>query len=204
MSSKFFATNQSSSIRSDAEFLQQQQSILLSTTGSTTNTTTTSSSASIATLQVNNRFNLQVQDLLLNSSSLYPWRKSKKRNKDGMERHATSSSTSAYNDPTDEMAMKIWWKDVQEYIQHNITDKLLEIPLSRLLTDNDIQQKNMTKALQVVPFESKEYPPLGIFTYPYTMMIPTINITVLLPISSLSLSKNDYKNEIYFKVLYEY
>lgn len=80
----------------------------------------------------------------------------------------------------DEIAMIQWWKSVQDYVQTNITD---------VLSGDEIR---------VLPFVSKEYPPLSMISY--NSMIPTVALTIILPMSTVCTQKNDYKYERYFEV----
>lgn len=128
------------------------------------------SNDALATLQATNKFHLEIQDLLQHRR-LYPWR---------------SGKSSIRTTSDDEIAMVQWWKLVQDYVQTHITDVLERMPLA----DGD--------GIRVLPFLSKEYPPLSMISY--SSIIPTVSLTVIFPMSSLCTQKNDYKHERYFEV----
>lgn len=141
-----------SQLRADAEFLQQ--TTLLSSA------VTDVPNDAMATLQVTNKFHLEVQHLL-QQRRMYPWRR-KRTNHD------------------DEIAMMQWWKSVQDFVQSHISDVLQE------------------DGIRVLPFASKEYPPLS--TLSYKGMVPIVSLTAILPMSTVCTHKNDYKHERYFEV----
>jgi hypothetical protein len=141
-----------SQLRADAEFLQQT-TLLSSSVADVPN-------ESMATLQVTNKFHLEVQHLL-QQKRLYPWRR-KRANHD------------------DEIAMMHWWNSVREFVQSHITDVLQE------------------DGIRVLPFASKEYPPLSMLSH--KSMIPIVPLIVILPLSTVCTHKNDYKYERYFEV----
>jgi hypothetical protein len=80
----------------------------------------------------------------------------------------------------EEIAMTQWWKSVQEFAQSHVVD---------VLQDHGIR---------VLPFSSKEHPPFSMLSY--NSMTPIVPLTVMLPMSTVCIHKNDYKHERYFEV----
>jgi hypothetical protein len=202
-----------SQLRADAEFLQSSSALLSTVVATTTNwsaptqqqqqhpsNSNSVTAVSIATLQATNKFNLEVADLL-QSPPLYPWRKGRKSSS-SLSKTNSSSNSSSSSSSDDEILMQQWWKYVQEYIQLHITDSLRDMPVARWM-EGSCGDRDGVGVLQVVPMTSKEYPPLGIFCWDKDdAIVPTIPVTVLLPISTMTtiVNKNDYKNERYFQV----
>jgi hypothetical protein len=203
-----------SQLRADAEFLQSSSALLSTVATTTTNwsaptqqqqqqqhpsNSNSVTAVSIATLQATNKFNLEVADLL-QSPPLYPWRKGRKSSSSLSKTNRSSSSSSSSDD---EILMQQWWKYVQEFIQLHITDSLRAMPVARWMEGGSCGDRDGVGVLQVVPMTSKEHPPLGIFCWDKDdAIVPTIPVTVLLPISTMTtiVNKNDYKNERYFQV----